>query len=272
VPTRIGPVRSARITDIDLLAQYGRPAFAYSGAQRRMWPVLANASIHDVSPYRLYSAYSRDGSRRAPYNEFLDGRAALVAAPRASVAQDMGVTFDAAVPAGGLTATRADMKWGYSAAGFRYDPATGLYSVSLNGRPAESEGTTKGQNAATVVIQSVVQKPSAFFDKGGGNTPHAQTIGEGTAIVLRDGLGWEVRWSRPTATSGTTYVLPDGSPLPFKPGQTWIVLLDSKRTPVVRPMTPPPVETPAPTAAPSPIATPSPTATPAATGSATPHA
>jgi hypothetical protein len=37
-PDEIGPVRSARISDIDLLAQYGRVAFAYSGSQAKMRP------------------------------------------------------------------------------------------------------------------------------------------------------------------------------------------------------------------------------------------
>ena len=31
-PPVIGPVRSAREADLELLAQFGRPAFAYSGA------------------------------------------------------------------------------------------------------------------------------------------------------------------------------------------------------------------------------------------------
>ena len=65
VPKRIGPVRSARITDIDLFAQYGRPAFGYSGAQRKMFPYLRAASIYDVSPY-TGGGYTRDNARRIP--------------------------------------------------------------------------------------------------------------------------------------------------------------------------------------------------------------
>jgi len=39
IPERVGPVRSARISDIDILSQYGRVAFAYSGAQRKLLPL-----------------------------------------------------------------------------------------------------------------------------------------------------------------------------------------------------------------------------------------
>ena len=80
------------------------------------------------------------------------------------------------------------------------------------------------------MIQYVKQEKSQFWDKGGGNTPHAETIGSGTAMVLRDGLAWKTTWTRPNAKSGTTFTLRDGTPLPFKPGQLWIVLLDKKRS------------------------------------------
>lgn len=228
IPDHIGPVRSARITDIDLLAQYGTPAFAYSGAQHKMFPVLDKASIVDVSPRTGGEGYARDHSRRAPYNYFLDGTVALTRAPDASTDHDMGFVFSPEAPAGGLPNTKAKMKWGYAKAMFTYDAATGLYQVNLNGYPAEAEENDKGQNAATVVIQYVKQEPSKFFDKGGGNTPHAETIGTGTATILRDGYSYDVTWSRPSATVGTTFTMADGSPMPFKPGQQWIVLLNKK--------------------------------------------
>ena len=42
IPQRVGPVRSARISDIDILSQYGKVDFAYSGAQRAKLSVIAN--------------------------------------------------------------------------------------------------------------------------------------------------------------------------------------------------------------------------------------
>lgn len=228
IPDHIGPVRSARITDIDLLAQYGTPAFAYSGAQHKMFPVLDKASIVDVSPRTGAEGYARDFDRRAPYNYFLDGTVAIERAPDASTDHDIGFVFSPDAPAGGAVNTKAKMKWGYAKAMFTFDPITGLYKVNLNGYPAEAEENDKGQNAATVVIQYVKQEPSKFFDKGGGNTPHAETIGTGTATILRDGYSYDVTWNRPSATVGTTFTMADGSPMPFKPGQQWIVLLNKK--------------------------------------------
>jgi len=274
IPTRIGPVRSARITDIDLLAQYGKPAFGYSGAQHRMWPVLAAASIFDVSPYKTATGYSRDYHRRAPYNLYFNGQTGRQKAPKATKAKDMGFVFSDQIPNGGLTAKSASMSWSYAAAGFTYDKASGLYSISLNGLPARAEESKYGQRAATVVIQYVKQTPSTFFDKGGGNTPHAETIGSGTALVMRDGIVWKTTWTRPNAKSGTQFLLPDGTHMAFKPGQLWIVLLDKKRpaklTPLKARPTPPPAPAPAsvaastaePTTAPSVDVSPAPSASP----------
>lgn len=239
IPKRIGPIRSARITDIDLFAQYGKPAFGYSGAQRKMFPYLRAASIVDVSPYTSYQGYSRDNSRRAPYNLYFDGRAGIKRAPKATRAHDMGFVFDEAMPLGGLNATKAYMAWGYASAGFAYDKKDNEYKVSLNGVPARAEEWSGGQRASTVVIQYVKQTKSQFWDKGGGNTPHAETIGSGTAMVMRDGRVWKTTWERPNAKSGTTFRLKDGSLLPFKPGQLWIVLLDRKRSADISPLTKP---------------------------------
>lgn len=166
LPKRIGPIRSARITDIDLFAQYGKPAFGYSGAQRKMFPYLKAASIYDVSPYGSYTGYSRDSRRRVPYNLFFDGRAGVKRAPKATPARDMGFVFDEQVPDGGLNATNALMAWGYAAAGFFYDKTDAEYRITLNGQPARAEEWSGGQRAATVVIQYVRQTRSPFWDKG----------------------------------------------------------------------------------------------------------
>ena len=240
VPERIGPVRSARITDIDLLAQYGSPAFSFSGAQRKMWPVIANSSLIDISPNKAAFAYQRDFSRRAPYNYFLDGPEGLTAAPDASQARDIGLTFSSTPPPNGSVGLSARYEWSASSAEFTYDQASRLYRVSLNGRTAEAEETPDGQRAATVVIQYVKQEPSRFFDKGGGNTPHAITIGKGDAVVLRDGLMYQAKWSRPDAESGTTFTDGQGQVLAFKPGQQWIVLANRNAAATLFPTPPSP--------------------------------
>ena len=50
IPSVVGPVRSARQTDYDLLAQYGKPTFAYSGAVPQIVLQLACVGQRAVQP------------------------------------------------------------------------------------------------------------------------------------------------------------------------------------------------------------------------------
>ncbi|MEY2841397.1 MAG: hypothetical protein RLY74_538, partial [Actinomycetota bacterium] len=67
-PEEVGPVRSARISDIDILAQFGRVGFMYSGSQSKLRPVLSEANIVNLSAERNPpSIYVTDPNREPPY-------------------------------------------------------------------------------------------------------------------------------------------------------------------------------------------------------------
>src|SRR5258708_2520879 len=61
-PPVIGPVRSAREDDLELLRQFGRPAFAYSGATPHLLPFVERARIVDLYAGLpgVAAAYHRD--------------------------------------------------------------------------------------------------------------------------------------------------------------------------------------------------------------------
>ena len=72
LPDVIGPIRSARISDIDILAPFGRIAFAFSGSQTKMRPVLSAANLNLLSAERNPpSIFDRDKQRNAPVNMIL---------------------------------------------------------------------------------------------------------------------------------------------------------------------------------------------------------
>lgn len=227
LPKTVGPVRSARISDIELLAQFGKPAFAYSGSQHKLMPLLAKASLFDVSGDKGIKGYFRDHSRRAPYDFFGHPSVLLARAPKASAAQDIGFTFSEEAPAGGRPVKVAVVPYPDSQAKYVWNAKLGVFDVWLNKKPARA---TEGgvQHAATVVLQYVAQSDSGFGDRYGGRTPMLKTVGTGKAWILRDGRAYPVTWSRPVATGGTTFTGPDGQIVPFKPGQVWVTLVNSK--------------------------------------------
>ncbi|MFC7615183.1 DUF3048 C-terminal domain-containing protein [Actinokineospora soli] len=96
--------------------------------------------------------------------------------------------------------------------------------VSLDGTPLTS--TESGRvGAATVVHQRVkASADESVEDASGFRSPVVTGIGEGSAVVLRDGKRFAVTWSRPSAASPTTFHTAAGDPVPLAPGPVWILL------------------------------------------------
>jgi hypothetical protein len=94
--------------------------------------------------------------------------------------------------------------------------------VSLDGAPAVGANGAL-LSAATVVIQHTTVRTSRFREQGV-RPPYAESVGAGSATILRSGRAWTVRWSRPSADGGTTFTTGSGQPMTFARGQIWIVL------------------------------------------------
>ncbi|MCZ9339116.1 DUF3048 domain-containing protein, partial [Streptomyces sp. TRM76130] len=67
LPATVGPVRSARESDLELLRQFDRPTLAFSGAQRALLPRIGSAPLRAERPDTTPGAYLRDSARPAPH-------------------------------------------------------------------------------------------------------------------------------------------------------------------------------------------------------------
>ncbi|MFD8207763.1 DUF3048 domain-containing protein [Streptomyces sp. NPDC059695] len=222
LPDLTGPVRSARESDIALLGDFGRPVLAYSGAQSALNPLLRAAPLHLVSEGTAPGAFRRSSVRPVPHNLYVRPGRALAAAPGAGDARDIGFRFGPAPP-GGTPVTSSTVRYPAARYTFTWSAADRAWRVAMDGREARATDTGP-LTPETVVVQRVTIRPSRFHDRLGSVSPYSETVGSGTALVLRDGRSYEARWSRPSAASGTTFTTPDGAPLPFATGQVWIVL------------------------------------------------
>jgi hypothetical protein len=221
-PPVAGPVRSAREDDLEVLRQFGRPAFAYSGATATLLPYIQRTA-RIVNLYSgITRGYYRDNSRIAPYNLYAHTRQLLRQAPHASKARDIGFRFGPPPPGG--RATRSESA-SYPAASFTFtwSPAKQRWLASIDG--ARAVTTDGGRlSPATVVIQHTTVRTSRFLEYGK-PPPYAESIGSGTAVVLRDGKAWTTHWSRPSANGGTTFTTASGQRMTFATGQVWILLV-----------------------------------------------
>jgi hypothetical protein len=220
LPDSVGPVRSARESDLELLREFGHPALAFSGANRKVLQLIRAAPVTEVSPDTAGGAYRRSRSRPAPHNLFADPAELLERARGVTAARDIGFRFGP-LPAGGVPTTSQTVRYPAATTSFRW--SGGRWLVSMDGRPAT---TTDGPQlaAATVVVQYVSVTASRFRDSAGNVTPYAHTVGSGSAVVLRDGVAIRGRWSRPQPDGGTTFTTDAGAPLTFARGQVWVVL------------------------------------------------
>jgi hypothetical protein len=229
IPTLIGPIRSARISDIEILAQYGRAVFAYSGAQSKLLPVIGAANLNDYGAQRQSpTIYTRDESRTAPTNMVL--RADLLLEKVRSDGREIATSRSVGwgfgnLPVGGISIIDAKLSWPAASYELKWSAEEDRWLVFNNGIPNMSASGIQ-HGPTTFLIQLVEIVPSEYGDKFGGVTPLSKTVGSGTGFVLRDGKYFPATWSRPDELSGTTWRALDGSELPFARGQVWIALTE----------------------------------------------
>ena len=229
IPQRVGPVRSARISDIDILRQYGRVAFAYSGAQRKLLSVIKGANLEDLgAQHESPTIYTTDPQRISPYAMVLRADLLLQKIKEKNLvvdsAKNVGFVFGE-LQEGGKALNKVVMRWPAATYSAEWSDKDSRWHLSHNGKlNLADSGVVLGPT--TLVIQMVRIVPSEYSDKLGGITPLSETVGTGKAYVLRNGEVFTTIWNRATADSGTTFTFSDGSVMNFAPGQIWVALTD----------------------------------------------
>ncbi len=221
--TEVGPVRSARTSDPDLLALFGRPLFSYSGGNAGVLSKLARSEwFQDVSHDAVPRAYRRQPERPAPHNLVADPLQLWDRSDEPLVfPAPLFVYRDADEPPPGEPVPGLEVSVG-SAARFIWDGDVDGWRRWAHGIAHDSVGG--GQiHPANVVVLDVDYVRSAADNR----SPEAVSVGDGAAWVFSGGTMQKGIWSRPDL--GSTWDLRDmvGDPMTLEPGSTWIVLADS---------------------------------------------
>jgi hypothetical protein len=233
---RVGPVRSARLVDPDLLTQFQPILFGYSGANATVLAkVKGTTGVVSVEHGSHGGAYVRDGKRPKPHNLFTTTDGLYSAAKEVQGAPPSALVFEAtaspgaspaAAPAGkGPGASILFSFQGKPDHKYTYDPASSTY-LRFQGvdTPFNTEGA--GQVKATnLVFLKVKPIPGALVD--------FQVTGGGEAIVMSGGASVKGTWSRPGARDSVKLADAGGAPIKLRPGNTWIHLI-----PESQPITP----------------------------------
>ncbi len=222
----VGPVRSARTTDVALTANLNRPLFVYSGANQGVLELVRGANLVDLGYDVRPGDYQVRGSGVLRF--FIDTAAFFGFAPPDTrpppalfAYRDQG----AGVTAAGAEDT-AGVRMGYGGEAntqVSYNAVPEGWARSQDGTPyVDASGAQVVP--ANVIVQFSEYRDSGFVDVIGSPSPEAVTVGEGEAWVLTGGKLIRGRWSRPDPAAVTTYTDSGGAPIALTPGRTWIEL------------------------------------------------
>ena len=221
----VGPVRSVRETDVELLRQFGTVPVAFSGGNKGVKATFRAAvragHLLDASYDALPGDY-RLGERRSDARNFFTSPATLAGDRPGGAARDAGLRFGPLATGVGTPATTAAAAFSsYVTVHVQYVPETHAWAVFQNAHEMPGVGP------ANVIVQRVPIQSSKYVDVLGNRTPYTVTTGSGPATVLRDGVAVTATWKRPKASAVTHYVDAKGKDVPLRPGPTWVLLLPS---------------------------------------------
>jgi hypothetical protein len=229
--SQVGPIRSARISDADLLALLHGSVLGYSGANSKDMPPIRERSGAALVAYdNTPQFFQLSSSRPAPHNVFSSTRTLLKAG------LDLQPKLDAPPPLftyGALDrsarrAKRVYMSW--PAASAMWTWAKDSWLRTQGGSP-DLLASGEQVSATNVVILGVNIASTGLHDVLGAPSPLDVTIGSNPAWVLRDGKMIRGTWTRKTISDQFTLKDAQGQVIALAPGRTWVELLPTPRKP-----------------------------------------
>ena len=232
----IGPIRSARPVDADLLPLFGLTIFGYSGAARgEIAPVKDHGGATLVANDDDPRPFHRDKTRPAPSNVYSSLDALLAEGRRLGnrAGPPIGAPFVFGPPGGGTPATTialtigaaASTTWHWNASTQHWErDQDGVAHVTLDG------GRIVADN---VVVLGTHIRGTGIFDAAHEEDPFVSVLGEGEAWVARGGRVTSGHWHRATIRDQFTLADDSGAPMTLNPGRTWVELLPVPHQPVI---------------------------------------
>jgi hypothetical protein len=222
----VGPIRSGRIQDIDLLSSLNKPLFAWSGGNANVTRAVNSSSLVNVghSASKGKGGYFRSQDRKAPHNLYAQTKDLWSLTPEGSSPPAVQFTFRGDSDANPATSTPFDgakvsmtglkvfWKWDSAAKNF-------VRFTENSRRQLEPHVSDDVQvNAKNVIVMYAAHERNAADN----NSIQAVTVGKGTGFVLTDGGLIQMNWERAKADTPFTFTDTAGAVIRMTPGRTWI--------------------------------------------------
>ena len=226
LPLEVGPVRSVRTTDAELLPVFGSPALVFSGGAGGPLDALGATSTIAVSQDGRSPGFWRSNAARAPYNLHSNLQTVVADVGGISPPKNIGFVFAAVDPRVDAAPSATSVAVQFQAARVGFTFGDGRYQLVRDG-DGVSDAQGRPVVADNVLFQDVDFQPDGNFDSVGSASYISHTVGSGTFTLYRDGHAISGTWNRPAPDQPTQYLDPAGQPVPFKPGKTWVALVPS---------------------------------------------
>lgn len=221
-PSPVGPVRSSRTSDFDLVSGFNTPLYASSGGNDYVANGLRSVPIIEVTAMSR-SVYFRDSSRRAPHNYYVNAPDLFAFAPEDAEPPMPWFEFreaddelpDTAVEVVGPVTI--DYR-GTPTVTHTWDADQAGWLRTQDGRPHTS---VLGDQLAPENVVIMIAKYS--ISPADSTSAELESVGTGPVMVLTDGHLIEGTWSRETAEATPEIVDENGDTILLTPGQTWVL-------------------------------------------------
>ncbi len=229
-PATVGPVRSARPYFVDWALEYNA-LYAHAGGSPQALADITNYDVFDLNQFYNSQYFYRDHSRNvaSEHTLYTTGENLIFAlrdldAPAEGTYDRWMFKDDAPTaerPIEEKTISIDYSSFSYSVE-YRYDGEQNDYVRYMAGDiHADADGTTI--RPKNVVVQKVV---TSLADA---ERLNMETIGEGDAIVFRDGKAIEGTWKKEKRGDRTMFYDQAGGEIDFNAGQTWIEVVPTDR-------------------------------------------
>ena len=222
-PDPVGPIRSGRTQDVELLGSLNKPIFAWSGGNSGVTKaingsdfVVANVQSNARSASKSY----RTRDRAAPHNLYAQGSGLFTMTDSAETPppQQFAYRKDGAAVAGDASGG-VDLKMDGVNVSWKFDTKSSNY-LRFQGGKAHNDAALGQVNATNVVVLVVDYQPSAVDT----NSPEAQTTGTGEVFAFSAGKVVHGKWTRDDRLKPYTLTADNGDPIQLTPGRTWVEL------------------------------------------------
>ncbi len=220
----VAPVRSTRVGDTELAAQFGPIDYVASGGSQGELAPLDASKLRTAIGDRGAAGFGRDPNRRAPFN-LTANLAAIAARLNGPKATSIGLAWSRQlVNAGTRPGAVVDTRVGTTRVVFDWNAKLRRYVRVIDGAVQHAADGAVIATPNVVVQFCQVTTFLGDIDQSGNPAKVTHTVGQGRVAVFRDGHRIDGTWRRSSAGDGTHLTDAQGRPIGLAPGGAWFVL------------------------------------------------